>query len=128
MKPRGLLIAVVLLAVLGGAVLWSNKKQAAAAKTPTDSSTKILSIPDDQFQQIRIKKVTNEVIDLRRDTGKWRITEPQPLAADQDAVSSMVSSLSNLSADKIIEDSASDLKAYGLNDPTLDVVITKKDG
>ena len=30
MKPKGLLIAVVLLAALSGVVLWSNKKQAAA--------------------------------------------------------------------------------------------------
>jgi hypothetical protein len=128
MKPKGLLIAVVLLAVLGGVVWWSNKKQDAAAKTPKDTTAKILSIPDDQFQGIRVKKLTGEVIDLRRDTGKWRIAEPQPLAADQDSVGSMVSSLSNLNADKLLEENASDLKPYGLDIPTLDILVTKKDG
>lgn len=128
MKPQGLLIAVALMAVLGGVVLWSNKKQSAAGKTPTDSSTKIFTIADDQFQGIRIKKLTGEVLDLKRDSGKWRIAEPQPFSADQDAVGTMMSSLSNLSADKIIEDNASDLKGYGLDIPTLDIVVTKKDG
>jgi hypothetical protein len=127
MKPKGLLIAVVLLAVLGGVVWWSNRKQDAEAKAPKDTSTKILTIPDDQFQELRIKKLTGEVLDLRRDTGKWRITEPQPLAADQDAVSSMVGNLTNLNADKVIEDNASDLTPYGLHIPTLDIVVTKKD-
>ena len=128
MKPKGLLIAVVLLAVLGGLIFWSNKKQASASKAPTDTTTKILTIPDDQFQEIHIKKLTGEVLDLRRVDGKWQITQPKELRADQDAVSSVVSNLASLTANKIIEDKAADLKPYGLNDPTLDIQITKKDG
>jgi hypothetical protein len=128
MKPKGLLIAVVLLAALSGVVFWSNKKQAAATKSPADTTTKMLTIPDGDFQEVRVKKLTGEVLDLRRDTGKWRITEPQPLGADPDAVSSMVGNLTNLNADKVIEENASDLKPYGLDQPTLDIVVTKKDG
>ena len=56
MKPKGLLIAVVLLAVLGGAIWWSNRAEAKKAAKGTDTSTKILSIPDDQIQEIHIKK------------------------------------------------------------------------
>ena len=56
------------------------------------------------------------------------MTEPKPQGADQDAVSSMVSNLSSLNADKVIEDKATDLKPYGLTDPTLDIQVTKKDG
>ena len=62
MKPKGLLIAVVLLAVLGGLTWWSNKSQADKAKTPTDTATKLLTIPDDQFQEIKIKKLTGELL------------------------------------------------------------------
>jgi Domain of unknown function (DUF4340) len=129
MKPKGLLIAVVLLAVLGGVVWWSNKKQASASgKTDTTATTKLLTIPDDQFQEIRVRKVTGEVEDLQRENGKWRMTQPKPLAADQDAVSSMVSNLSSLNADKVIEEKAGDLKPYGLTDPTLSIQIKRKDG
>ena len=129
MKPTGLLIAVAVLAVLGGAIWWSNKKQAATpAKSATDTSSKLLTIPADQFQEVRIKKLTGETQDLKLVDGKWRILEPKPLPADQDAVTSMVTSLSALTADKTIEDNATDLKAYGLDSPTLDIVITKKDG
>src|SRR5581483_3852211 len=128
MKPKGLLIAVVLLAVLGGAVWWSNKKQATAAKNPTDTSPKIVAIPDDQVAQITIKHGTGEVDTLKRENGKWQLTSPQTLAADSDAASSLTSQLSSLSADKTIEDNASDLSAYGLSTPSLDVTVTKKDG
>jgi hypothetical protein len=127
MKPKGLLIAVALLAVLSGLVWWSNKKQA-ATKTGPDTSTKILSIPDDQFQDIRIKTLANLTIDLSRQDNKWAMTQPKPLAADQDTVSSMVSTLASLNADKTVEDKATDLHPYGLDIPTLEVTITKKDG
>ena len=128
MKPKGLLIAVVLLAVLGGVTWWSNKKEAAKAKTPTDSSTKLLTIPDDQFQEIKIKKVSDELLGLKRENGKWQMTAPKPMAADQDAAGSMVSTLATLNADKVVEDKAADLKPYGLDIPTLDVQIVRKDG
>jgi ribosomal protein L12E/L44/L45/RPP1/RPP2 len=129
MKPKGLLIAVVLLAVLAGGIWYSNKKQAATpAKSATDTTSKLLTIPADQFQEIRIKKLTGETEDLKLVDGKWRILEPKPLPADQDAVTSMVSSLSALTADKTIEDNATDLKPYGLDTPTLDINITEKDG
>src|ERR1035438_5852930 len=127
MKPKGLLIAVVLLAGLGGLVWWSSNKRQAAVKPP-DTSTKILSIPDDQFQDIRIKNVADQTIDLSRQNNKWTMTQPKPLPADQDAVSGMVSTLSSLNADKTVETKAADLHAYGLDIPTLDVTITKKDG
>ena len=48
MKPKGLLIAVVLLAVLGGLVWFSNRKEAAKTTKGTDTTTtKILTIPED---------------------------------------------------------------------------------
>jgi hypothetical protein len=129
MRPKGLLIAVVLLAVLGGVTWWSNKTQADKAKAPAaDAPAKLLTIPDDQFQEIRIKKVTDEALSLKRENGKWQMTAPKPMAADQDAAAAMVSTLSNLTADKVVEEKATDLKPYGLDMPTLDVEIVRKDG
>ncbi|MCX6631623.1 MAG: DUF4340 domain-containing protein [Candidatus Solibacter sp.] len=128
MKPKGLLIAVVLLAVLGGLTWWSNKSQADKAKAPADAATKLLTIADDQFLEIKIKKVTDEVLGLKRENGKWQMTAPKPMAADQDAAGAMVSALANLNADKVVEEKATDLTPYGLHIPTLDVQIVRKDG
>jgi Domain of unknown function (DUF4340) len=132
MKPTGLLISVALLAVLGGLVFWSNKSQAAKEKEPskdTAATTKLLTIPDDQFRELKIKKVTGETIDLTRgDNNKWRMTQPQALPADNDTVTSMTGALSNLTADKVVEEKATDLKQFGLADPTLDVTVVRKDG
>ena len=126
MKPTGLIIAVAVLAVLGGATWWSNKKQASAAKS-TDNTTKILSIPSDQFQEIRLKKAA-ETIDVTGGPGKWKITQPEALPADQDTVGSLITTLGGLNADTVVEAKATDLTPYGLKDPALDVQIVKKGG
>jgi hypothetical protein len=125
MKPKGLLIAVVLLAVLGGAVWFSNRSR--SAKSP-DTTGRLLSVPADQIQQIRIKKVTDEVQRLTRETGRWTIAEPKQLAADQDTVEAMVNGLANLNLDKVVDEKASDLTPFGLKTPTLDVEVKRKDG
>jgi hypothetical protein len=128
MKPKGLLIAVVLLAILGGVTWWSNKTQAEKAKTPADATTKLLTIPDDQFQEIKIKKLTDETLAIRKENNKWQVTAPKSMPADQDAAGTMASALANLNADKVIEEKAADLKPYGLQIPTLDIQVVRRDG
>ena len=127
MKPKGLLMAVVLLAGFGGLWWWSNRKQEADSKKPADTSSKLLTIPEDQFLEIRFKRGAATVA-LRRDNGAWRITEPQPYPADPDAARSLVVALSSLAAETAIEDQASDLTQYGLNPPVLDIAVLRKDG
>ena len=131
MKFRGLLVAVTLLAVLGGLVWWSNKthKPGTDTKTADASGPKMLSIPEDQIREIRLKKTGSENTVLKKgDDGKWQIAEPKPLRADQETVNSMVSTLASLSADKVVDEKAADLAAYGLSTPAIDVAIVKKDG
>jgi hypothetical protein len=124
--PKGLLAAVIALAALGGGVYWSEKKKAAEDKKPpvsADAAPKILTIPPDQFKQIKTSSVT-----LVKNNDAWTITEPKALAADQDAVSSLVTSLSDLASDRLIEDKATNLATYGLQTPKQEIVVTKKDG
>src|ERR1043165_9226720 len=112
MKPKGLLIALVLLAGFGGAAVWVYKHPASddTKKSADGSNTKLLTIPDDQFQGIKSAKVTGETVELKKENGKWAMTAPKQLPADQDAASSMQSTLGNLTSDKLIEANATDLK------------------
>lgn len=128
MKPKGLLVAVALLAVLGGLTWWSNKKQAAASKTTTDTTTKILSIPGDQVQDILVKK-PSQTVELSRQSGNtWQMTQPESLPADVDAASAVVTTLGTLNADTVVDAKATDLAPYGLQNPALDVQVTQKNG
>lgn len=130
MRVRGLLLAFVALAALGGGIWWSEKtKKADEAKGPADASPKLITVPEDQFQQVEIRKKDGaSTVVKRADGGKWQLTAPKPLAADQEAVNSMVSTLSSLGSDKLIEDKATDWAQYGLATPSMEVILTKKDG
>ncbi|MCL4402414.1 MAG: DUF4340 domain-containing protein [Acidobacteria bacterium] len=130
MKFRGLLVAAALLAVLGGLLYWSNKKQKLAdAKGPdAGGSLKLLSIPEDQIKDVKLVRTVDTTVLSKGNDGKWQIAEPKPLPADQDAVNSMVSSLSSLTGDKLVEEKAADISPYGLKPPTLEVEVGLKNG
>jgi hypothetical protein len=129
MKQGRLLAVSVLLAILAGLFWWLNKREASATKPPvTPATTKIVDLPQDQIQLLTIEKLGSEPIELKRAGGKWSITGPKALPADQDAVSSLVSTFGSLNADKVLEDKAASVDQYGLTKPSLSVTATKKDG
>jgi len=129
MRVRGLLVAVVLLAALGVGLYFSNKEKAAeAAKPPADTPPKILALNEADISKIVLKKKGAEETDLAKTNGKWQITAPKPYPADQDAASQLASSAANVSSDRVVDEKGSNLSAYGLNSPGLEVDITGKNG
>jgi Domain of unknown function (DUF4340) len=130
MKNSGLLIAAVVLAALTGALYWSNRHPASenTAKASIDTPPKILTLKQEDISKIEIKKKGGEELALAKgDAGKWQITAPKPLGADQEAVSSLLSSVSSLNSDRLVEDKAADLGQYGLTQPSLELDVTTKD-
>lgn len=129
MKQGRLLAVSVLLAILAGLFWWLNKREASATKLPaTPAPTKIVDFPQDQIQSLTIEKQGSEPVELKKTGSKWSITGPKALPADQDAVSSLVSTFASLNSDKLLEDKATSVNQYGLTKPSLSVTATKKDG
>ncbi len=129
MRIRGLLVAVVLLAALGVGLYLSNKEKAAeAAKPPSDAPPKLLALTQDDITKVALKKKGADEAVIEKTNGKWQLTAPKPYPADQDAASALTGAVSNVTADRVVEDKASNLSAYGLNAPSLEVDITGKGG
>ncbi len=120
----------MLLAALGGGVWWSEKnKKDQETKPAKDAPPKILTIPEDQIQEVRLQRLAGEVTSLKRSSGgKWDIIEPRPLKGDQESINSMIGTLASLASDRLVEDKVDDLSPYGLKTPTLTATIKKKDG
>jgi hypothetical protein len=128
MQSRNLLIAAVVLAALSGVVWWAKRHPQSSSASSATASPKLVDIPDAQVQSIDLKKKDGATVELQRQNGKWAITAPEPLPADQDAASSLVSSLSPMTADNIVEDKPGDVSKYGLNAPSLTVTVHEKNG
>jgi len=128
MKIRGLMVAILVLAGLTGALYWSNRqKPAGTAEASADAPPKILTLKQEDISKIDLKKKGGDELVLAKDgSGKWQITSPQPLGVEQSTVSPMLSSLSTLSSERLVEEKASDLGQYGLSDPALVATITEK--
>src|SRR5271170_499616 len=130
MKTNGLLIAAIALAALSGVLYWSNHKKPTvdAVKVSAHTPPKILTLNQADITKVEIKKTGGDAVELtRNDAGKWQIAGAKPLRADQNEVSTMTSTLSSLTGDRLIEEKASDLADYGLAQPATEVDITEKD-
>lgn len=129
MNPGRLLIAAILLGGLGAAVYFSNKSEAAKAKEPPkDTTPKILALHETDISQVELQKKDGDTTVLKLENGKWSITAPKPLPADQPSVETVTSGLTNLTAERVVDDHATDLASYGLQPPVEKVTITMKDG
>jgi len=127
MKSKGLLTASFFLLVLSAVIWWSNRKAATADKAPVETSTvKLLNLPEDQIRNVEIRKRSGETINLQRDGSLWQITAPKPFRADPDVVSSMLSTLSSLSSDRTVEEKATGMDQYGLNQPVIELSVADK--
>ncbi len=129
MKGRGLLVAAVVLAALGGTLYWSNhrKPSTSSMTSAAESSPKILDVKPADVTGITISKAGAPDLTLaKNEAGKWHITAPKLLPADQASVSSLLSNLSPLTADRLLDEKAADLNAYGLGKPAAEISITEK--
>ena len=124
---RGLLAAIALLAVLGGVVYWSNKDaDKKKDQRAADAPPLVMKIPEGEIQELRLRKggeETREVFD-----GRWKITAPRELAADQTSVMTVGQTLTELASDRLVEENATDLGTFGLTKPSFEVEIVKKGG
>ena len=127
MKNRGLLFAAAVLAALGGVLYWSNHhKPTETVQASVDTPPKILSLNDSDVNRVELKKKDGADLVLQKQDGKWQITSPQQLRADESAVSGMISSLSSLSSDRLVEDKADNVGEFGLQSPALEVDVSVK--
>jgi hypothetical protein len=129
MKIRGLIVAAVVFFILAGTLYWSeHHKPADAAKASADTLPAILKVDASAIKSLELeKKDAKPIVLTKADSGEWKITGPQRFGADQTVVSGILSTLSPLNSERMVEDRATDLKQYGLDQPALQLDILEKD-
>lgn len=130
MKFRGLLVAVIVLATLGGFLFWSQRHPNALQPKTTESPAMpaLVRANYNAITGVTLQKRGAPPITLIGNlAGQWSITTPIAAPAAHGSVTRLLNDLSNLHAGAIIEDHATDLSRYGLADPSLSLDIRSKD-
>jgi hypothetical protein len=130
MKLHGLAIAALVLAILTWFLYWSERHKSTdeTSKLSADTPPAILKLDQNSITKLELKKKDADPLMLAKSaSGDWQITAPKPFRADQSAVTSIASTISSLNSERVIEDKASDLQNFGLDQPGLEVDLTTKD-
>ena len=127
-KFLGLAIACVVLLALSGVLYWSGHHKASNAASIANAAPVILTVKPSSVTALTIKAQSAPAITLAKGAkGLWQISAPKKLLADQEEVSTLLSDLSPLNGERIVESNPPSLKAFGLDHPTLEVDITQAD-
>jgi len=116
----------VLVLVLGGLVGYIYF---GGSKTPdggADAKDKAFAaVKSDDIEEIQVK-ASGDTTRLKKANGTWKIVDPVEADADAGEASSLTSSLSSLDVQRVVDESATDLKGYGLDPARLDVSFKVK--
>ncbi len=83
----------------------------------------LLSLKDYEIKQFGIT-YGDKQLSLVKNNGKWQILKPQPMPADDSAVSSLLLSITGTEASEFVKSDSPELFAAGFNRPTLKVWLS----
>lgn len=127
MSLRGLLVGAVVLAALSGGVYWSERHpKEETPKGGVAESPKLITLKDEDATQVEIKHAGSEPVVVRKGKSGWQMTAPEAVRTDTDSVSSVVSAVSGLTWDRLVEDKPASLNTFGLSNPSIEVAVTDK--
>jgi len=127
---RKLLLALAVLALLGGGIYWSNRvEKAKEGKPAPDAPPEILKLPEGDLQRVEIRKPGSEPVILQKaGDGKWEMLSGPKWPVDQDSAGGLVNTLASLTSSRLVEEKTGDLAQFGLASPSAEVVVGLKDG
>jgi hypothetical protein len=115
------LILLVVALGLGGYLYFVESERPVAEE---NAKKKVFSYDSAKINQIQIKSSAGAVTALRKGANDtWAIVQPADAPADRNSVSDVVTNLANLEEQRVVDENAADLKAYGLAEPRVDVTF-----
>jgi hypothetical protein len=88
-----------------------------------EKKEKVFAVEAGAVEALQVTSSTGETTVLEKVNGTWRIVAPVEAEADEGEVSSLVSGLASLELQRVVEEDAADLGAFGLDRPTADVAF-----
>jgi hypothetical protein len=121
-------LALLLVALGLGLYLWLVEMPAEQKRVEAESSAKkLVDFKEDDVQGFTIISSRGEM-EIAREVGRWTIREPKPMEADATAVGEFLRTLMLAQVSRVVDETGTDLKAYGLETPSLTVSLRLASG
>jgi Domain of unknown function (DUF4340) len=120
MKFRTTFILLIVLAALGGYVLWSGRQKSDASATTGAAAIPVLQLDPAGILAVEVRGEGKQVR-VERDASGWQVKVPKPGPADAFRVTEVISGLAKLNATQTITPTGQDLAPYGLDKPAYEV-------
>ena len=123
---RGVRSTLLLLVVLIGLVayIYYDSKQPVGVQDEREKA--FAAVTADDIEEIDIRAEDGQRSRLRKTDGRWTIEEPVKAEADEGEVSSIASSLAEVSIERVVEENPSDVKRFALDPPRIEVSFRAK--
>ena len=121
MQLRNTIVALVVLAVIGGLAFYISRQPVA------QKNYKLFNLKPEEIEQIELHGPARDLVIERAGPGLWRIVKPVTTAADNNAVDALASAIANLEVIDTVDtsaESAGDLANFGLENPAVTVTVT----
>lgn len=125
MRRRNTLLSASILILLGAYVYFFELQKEGKGKTE-----RLLDFKQDEVESVTLIYPEQEIRIKKAGSGKWQISHPLEAAADESAVSGILSALSTSEITRTVEKNptAEDLRTFGLDQPKVKVQITLSKG
>ena len=120
MKFRTTFILLIVLAALGGYVLWSGRQESDANTTTGATAIPVLQLDPAGIHAVEVLGEGKQVR-VERAVSGWQVKMPKPGPADAFRVTEVISGLAKLNATQTITPTGQDIAPYGLDKPAYEV-------
>jgi len=121
-------LALLLVALGLGLYLWLVEMPTEQKRLQVETTAKkLVDFKEDDVQGFTIISAQGEMAVVRED-GRWTIRKPKPMEADATAVDEFLRTLMLAQVSRVVDETGTDLKAYGLDTPRLTVSLSLASG
>lgn len=124
-----ILVLCIILVCLGAGYFFASKyqKNKEEAEEESDEEVVLYSLEEDQITKIHYSNSKADLT-LVKENDAWKLEENKDFPVDQSKIEAMVSAAASATAKRTVTENCSDLSEYKLEEPTLEIEITDKDG
>src|SRR5436190_14280733 len=109
---RSLIVLLVIAAALGGYIYFVESKKELDS---TPKKNKVFALESGKIDQVEVHAASGDVTTIKKAGNDWQIASPPGLDADNAEISSLVSALESLEAQRVVDENPASVKDFGLD-------------